>query len=99
MSRARFGVLTWVLLTALAACSGVSGGGGSSDGTGSGGNTFGSGAVIRSIEITPSNPHVATGTGTQLSATAILSDSSHQDVTSRVTWTSSNTQAATVSKG
>src|SRR5215813_12347736 len=76
------------LLVALTACS-VSGGG------------SGSGTVraIQSIEITPNNPQVAVGTSAQLTATAILSDGSHQDVTANVAWASSNEHAATVSSG
>ena len=76
------------LLITLVACSGGGGGGMSAVAP-----------TIRSIEITPNNPQIAAGTSAQLVATAIFSDGSHQDVTSNVTWTSSNEQAATVSNG
>ena len=83
--------LACVFLTALVACSGGGGGTGTALGNLK--------ATMISIEITPTNPQLAAGTTTQFTATAILSDSTHQNVTSQVTWASSNTQTATVSKG
>jgi YVTN family beta-propeller protein len=50
---------------------------------------------LQSIEITPGNPSIAAGTSTQLTATAIYSDSSHADVTTQVVWGSSNPAIAT----
>ena len=53
--------------------------------------------TIKSIEITPANAHLAAGTKAQLTATAVLSDSTHKDVTAQVAWASSNPTAATIS--
>jgi trimeric autotransporter adhesin len=53
--------------------------------------------AVTSIQITPAHSSAAAGTSTQLSATAIYSDNSHQDVTKRAVWTSSNTTIATIS--
>lgn len=57
-------------------------------------------ATLTSIEVSPASPTIADGTSVQLSATGIFSDSvngSHvQDLTTQVTWTSSNTAIATV---
>jgi hypothetical protein len=53
--------------------------------------------TIRSIEITPANAHLAAGTKAQLTATAVLSDSTHKDITAQVAWASSNSTAATIS--
>ena len=50
---------------------------------------------LESIEITPTNPSLAAGTTMQLTATAIYSDSSHADVTTQVSWSSSNPLIAT----
>src|SRR5262245_41256870 len=81
--------LTLGMFAALAACSGGGGGGGSAT----------TGATIQSIEVTPNSPHLAAGTTAQLTATAIFSDSTHRDITSRVAWASSNTRTATVTGG
>jgi plastocyanin len=51
---------------------------------------------LQSIAVTPVNPTVAPGQTQQFTATGIFSDKSTRDVTSRVTWASSKTAAATV---
>jgi trimeric autotransporter adhesin len=51
--------------------------------------------TLQSIEIAPNHPSLAAGTSTQLTATAIYDDHSHADVTTEVTWSSSNTAIAT----
>jgi hypothetical protein len=54
---------------------------------------------LNSIEITPQNPSVRFSQGTQqFSATAVFSDGTIRDISSGVTWTSSNSAAATIGK-
>jgi len=53
--------------------------------------------VLSSISITPQTVTVYQGTAIQLTATGKYADGSSIDVTSTVTWSSSNTSAATVS--
>jgi hypothetical protein len=52
---------------------------------------------LSSITVTPSTVTVYQGTAIQLTATGEYADGSSVDVTNTVTWTSSNTSAATVS--
>jgi 6-phosphogluconolactonase (cycloisomerase 2 family) len=63
----------------------------------------GSGGVaapgLASIEITPASSSVAAGTSVQLTATAVYSDNTHQDVTTQSSWTSTNSAIATVVTG
>ena len=54
-------------------------------------------AVLVSIQITPPTPSIAAGTTHQLAATGTYSDNSTQNLTSSVTWMSSNTSVATIS--
>jgi trimeric autotransporter adhesin len=54
-------------------------------------------AILTSIQITPGNATIANGLARQLAATGTYTDGSTQDLTSQVTWASSNTAAATVS--
>jgi hypothetical protein len=55
-------------------------------------------AVLRTIGITPINPlGINAGTQLQFAATGSYSDSSVQDVTTSVIWTSSDTSIATIS--
>src|SRR5215471_2698150 len=77
--------LICTLLGLLTACSGGGGGGGTAAPT------------VTSIDITPTNPQVAAGMRTQLTATAVMSDNTHKDVTATVAWASSNPSAATIS--
>lgn len=64
--------------------------------TGSTGLTV-SAAVLSSIEVTPTSPSAANGVQEQLAATGIFSDNSKQDLTTQVTWSSSNGAVAVVS--
>ncbi len=73
----------WVLAL-LVACGGT-------------GDSAYSGPTLQSIQLTPGSPGAAAGTTTQLNATGIYSDSTHQDLTGTVNWSSSNTAVATVS--
>jgi hypothetical protein len=54
-------------------------------------------ATLVSIAITPANPSIAAGLTQQFTATGTYTDNSTQDITTQVTWNSSNTAAATVS--
>ncbi len=56
-----------------------------------------SGPVLTSISITPTNPSVAAGTMQQFTATGTYSDGSTQNLTTWVSWTSSNAAVATIS--
>jgi len=52
---------------------------------------------VVSIEVTPPNPIIATATTQQFMATGIYAENAHFDLTSSVTWSSSNTNVATIS--
>ena len=80
-------VLAMGLMSLLAACGG--GGGGGSGGT----------ATLQLIEVTATPPQAAAGTKGQLAAAAMYSDGTHEDVTGRATWSSSNTGVATIGAG
>lgn len=54
-------------------------------------------AVLTSIEVTPASPSAAKGTQEQLRATGIFSDNSRQDLTTQVTWSSTDGSVAVVS--
>jgi len=54
-------------------------------------------AALVSIAVTPANPSVRAGLTQQFTATGTFTDSSQQDLTTAVTWTSSATAYATVS--
>ena len=56
-----------------------------------------SGAVLDSIEVTPATASIAAGTTQQYIATAHYSDSTTANVTSSVSWTSSDPAIATIS--
>jgi hypothetical protein len=53
-------------------------------------------ASLVSITVTPANPEIAKGTTQQFTATGLFSDNSIQDVTTTATWSSSDTNVATV---
>jgi len=53
--------------------------------------------TMSSISVTPANLTVPAGVTDSFAAMAVFSDGSKQDVTSSVTWNSSNTQVATIS--
>lgn len=54
-------------------------------------------AALVSIAITPTDPSIALGTTQQFTATGTYTDNSTQDITSQVTWSSSNATIATIS--
>jgi trimeric autotransporter adhesin len=54
-------------------------------------------ATLVSIAVTPVNPSAARGTSRQFTAMGTYTDSSTQDLTAAVTWSSSNTAVATIS--
>src|SRR6185503_8249045 len=54
-------------------------------------------ATLVSIEVAPVNPFIANGTSVQLAATGIFTDSTAQDLTAQVSWSSSDDLIATVS--
>jgi trimeric autotransporter adhesin len=54
-------------------------------------------ATLVSIGVTPANPSIADGTSVQFAATGTYSDNSTQDLTTSVTWSSSNTGVASIS--
>lgn len=54
-------------------------------------------ATLQSLAVTPTNPTIAAGTGTQFTATGTFSDSTVQDLTADVTWSSSDASRATIS--
>jgi len=55
------------------------------------------GASLVSIAVTPANPSMAIGTTKQFTATGTFSDTSTQDITASVLWSSSNAAVATIS--
>jgi hypothetical protein len=77
-------IFTVILALSLSAC----GGGGSSD---SGGN---SGATLTEIQISPTTQSLPIGLNKQFIATGIFSDGSNRDISSSVSWTSSDTLVA-----
>jgi hypothetical protein len=81
------------IAVALAAC-----GGGSSSGSGGGGGG-GGGATLSSITVAPFAPGVAVGNTVKLTATGKFSDNSTKDISSTVSWSSSDQTLATVSGG
>jgi len=54
-------------------------------------------ATLNSIAVTPASPSIANGTKLQLTATGTYSDTSTQDLTTQVTWSSSDMAKASVS--
>ena len=54
-------------------------------------------ATLSSIAVTPTNPSIANGTTRQFTATGTYSDFTTQDLTTQVTWSSSNNTVATIS--
>lgn len=53
-------------------------------------------ASVVSIVVTPANPTIVQGTTQQFTATATFSDNTVLNITSQATWTSSDTNAATI---
>lgn len=56
-------------------------------------------AVLQVVQVNPVMPSVAAGLEVPLSATGVYSDSTTQDLTSQVTWTTSDPVVAVVSNG
>ncbi|HTT02415.1 MAG TPA: Ig-like domain-containing protein, partial [Steroidobacteraceae bacterium] len=54
------------------------------------------GVSLKSIEVTPTSQSVPSNFPVQYTATGIYSDNSHQDITTQVTWSSSQTSVATI---
>ncbi len=54
-------------------------------------------ATLVSIAVTPTHPLIANGRSESLTATGTYTDSSTQNITTQVTWASSNTTVATIS--
>ncbi len=54
-------------------------------------------ATLASIQVTPANPTIAKGTTLQFTATGIYTDSTAQDLTTQVSWSSSTGTVATIS--
>lgn len=86
--------LLLTLLVAFAALLSACGGGGG--GSGGGGNSPPPAATLQRIEITPASPSLAKGTTRQLTATAVYSDGTSQNVTSSANWSSSAPTIASV---
>lgn len=84
-------LLTLAVLTLLLGCGG---GGGAT-----GGSSSPPAPTLQSISVGPSSPTVVAGLTQQLTATAHYSDGSSKDITSAVTWSSSNATLATVNSG
>jgi hypothetical protein len=61
--------------------------------------TVSSGPTLKSIAVTPSTANIAVKGTQQFTATGTFSDNSTKDVTTQSTWTSSNTEVATVGSG
>ncbi len=53
-------------------------------------------ATLASIAVTPANPSIVKGTTQQFTATGTFSDSTTQNLTTQVTWSSSDTGKATI---
>jgi hypothetical protein len=79
-------LLYFILISILViSCSGGGGGGGG-----------GTSVTISSIAVTPANPSIAKSVMQQFIATGTYSNKSTKDITSSVTWSSSNTDVATI---
>ena len=55
--------------------------------------------TLNSITVAPSNPTLAVGGAQQFTASGLFTDGSTQNLTSQVTWSSSNTGIATINAG
>jgi len=84
LNKLLFFVPIFLLITS---CSGGSGSGGSGTST----------VTLSSITIAPANPGMLPGTTKQLTATGTYSNGTKQDLTTSVTWSSSDTTVATIS--
>ncbi len=79
-------LLFFILISLLViSCSGGGGGGGGS-----------TSVTLSSIAVAPLTPSIAAGKTQQFTATGTYSDNSTKDITTSVTWSSSNTDVATI---
>ncbi len=53
-------------------------------------------ATLTAIQVTPQHPSIASGLTQQFTATGTYTDNSTQNLTSAVTWSSSDTSVATI---
>jgi 6-phosphogluconolactonase (cycloisomerase 2 family) len=83
------------LMTLLTACGGGGGSSGGGGGGGGGGNNPPA-VTLSSISVTPASASVVAGLTLQFVATGNYSDGTTKDLTSTVTWTSSDTSIATI---
>src|SRR5207248_8396860 len=90
---------TMFALAVTVALAGCGGGSSNNGGGGGGGGGGGNGPTLSSLTITPIGPGVAVGNTVALKATGKFSDNSTKDVSSSVTWTSSDQTLATVTGG
>ena len=67
-----------------------------SGGGGGGSGTSTPAVTLTSIAVTPANPGIFSGTTKQFTATGTYSDNTTQNITSSVTWSSSNETVATI---
>ena len=81
----------FVLLPGVLLILGCGGGGGGGGGTPK--------PLPTSVTVTPKNPAVSVGSTQQFAAMAVFSNTSTHDVTSSVTWSSSNVRVATIDAG
>ena len=82
-----FSFLLLVPFLILAGCGG---------GTGSDSAALPAGVTLVSIAVTPGNPSIPVGATKQFAASGILSDGTSHDISTQVTWSSSNAPVATV---
>lgn len=107
MTARAFGIARFAGLMGLMGLVAACGGGGGSGGTGGGGGGGGGGnnpptVTLSSISVAPASGNstsVAAGLNLQLKATGTYSDSTTKDLTTSVTWTSSDDHMATVAAG
>jgi uncharacterized protein YjdB len=87
--RVRYRTALIILVSAL-----IAGCGGGSDHTS---NPTTPGVRLSQIDVEPSNRSIANGTSMEFTATGIYSDGTNQDLTTQVTWSSSDAGIATIS--
>jgi len=88
-------VCSLLLCAMLAACGG--GGGGGAVGGGGGHNDPPPVVTLESIDVTPQSPTIMVGTTKQLNAMGTYSDGTSANITSQVTWASTDESVATIS--
>jgi len=91
--KAFFILLSSLIIATLSGC----GGGGGGDTASLNALTNSSGAQLVSIAITPTNPSIVQGINQQFTATGTFSDTTTQDLTTTVIWSSSDAAVASIS--